>query len=496
MVKVEDKRTDPAVFSLLFVTIITLVVRLYTSKMVGWGDSEALYASYAKFPAAAYLDHPGLVGIFASSLGGGMIPEPQAAHVATACLASMLPWLVVIVARRLGARTRPAAVAGIVVAAVPEIGVGLFAMTPDLLLAYAWLAFLGTVTLALESEEPRGSRTVLLFGIAGIIAGAAATAKVTGVLLLPILAIAAWKTPHRKTPWPWFGILVGLVPIGVIARFEAARGFPMLRHRFIDTQHGSGFSFRNIGALFGGQLVYVSPIIAVVAVLVARDLFKKRNEDVASNVLFWSCALPIVLLAPLCLWSRVAEPHWLAPPLLALPIHAARRAMKISSKLVGAAMATGFAMIAAVYAWVLFPSLVRYAPASYDPKVDIANELYGWPQATRVVNEMIDETNAGGLTPWVVGPSWMVCAQLQAALPGANVGCATDVRSDFDDWAPRAKWEHADVIIFVTDERMPIDPATLIPTFHVERSERVTILRGGHIARTFRISYLEKRVAT
>jgi len=492
MAKVEDKRTDPAVFTLLFLTVVLLGVRFYASKIVGWGDSEALYASYAKFPQVAYLDHPGLVGMFASSLGGGSIPQAAAAHVATACLASMFPWLVVIVARRLGAETRPAAIAGIVVAAVPEFGVGLFAMTPDLLLAYAWLAFLGTVTLALDGE-PSATRTTMLFAAAGLIAGVAATAKVTGVFLLFVLAIVAWKTPHRKSPWPWLGALVACVPIGVVARFEIALGFPMLRHRFVDTQHGAGLSLRNVGALFGGQLVYLSPFVAIVAVIVARDLIKRRNDDVASRVLFWSFALPIAPLVILCLWSKVAEPHWIAPPLLALPIHAARRSLAISRKLVGASIALGLAMIGAVYAWVLDPDLLRYAPASYDPKVDIANELFGWPQATRVAGEMIDESVGAKLDAWVVGPSWMICAQLQAGLPGANVGCATDVRSDFDDWAPRARWERADVIVFVTDERMPVDPETLIPAFHVERSERVTMLRGGRIVRTFRLSYLEKR---
>ncbi len=488
--------TDPMVFTLVFVTVVMLIVRLYASKIVGYGDSEALYACYALHQQPAYLDHPGLVGLFASSLGGGTLPLPQAAHVATAALASMLPWLVVIVARRLGAETRPAAIAGLVVAATPEIGVGLFAMTPDLLLAWAWIAFLGFGALAIESEETRGIRTVTLFAFAGVIAGVAASAKVTGALLLPAFAVAVIRDKrHAKTPWPWLGVLVGCVPIAAIARYESALGFPMLRHRFVDTQHGAGFSLRNVGALFGGQLLYVSPVIVVIAVIALRDLVRHRNDDAATRLLFWTFAIPIAPLVLLSLWSKVAEPHWLAPPLLALPIHAARRALPISRKLVGAATVTGLAMVAAVYAWVLAPSLLRYAPASYDPKVDIANELYGWPQAARAANEMLEESAAAHADVWLVGPSWMVCAQLQANMPGAHVGCATDVRSDFDDWAPRKQWERADVIVFVTDERMLVEPEKIAPAFHVEHTERVSILRGGRIVRTFHISYLEKRAA-
>jgi hypothetical protein len=155
-------------------------------------------------------------------------------------------------------------------------------------------------------------------------------------------------------------------------------------------------------------------------------------------------------------------------------------------------------MAGAVYAWVLSPSLLRYAPSRYDAKVDIANELFGWSKVAQHVTEASEEADSVlnvHLDTWVVGPSWMVCAQLQASMPDAHVGCATDQRTDFDDWAPRAKWDHADLILFVTDDRMPVEPEKLIPTFHVERTERITIIRAGRIVRTFRVSFLEKRAA-
>jgi hypothetical protein len=488
---------DPTIWALLLLTVVMIALRLYAAQTVGLGDSEALYVCYALHPQAAYLDHPGLVGVLASSLGSGTAPTALVVHTTTAMLASTFPWLVLIVARRMGAATRPAAIAGLVVAVTPEIGIGLFALTPDLLLAWLWLGFLGVAALALAAE-PKSVRAAALFPIAGAIAGVAATAKVTGVLLLPALALTVLgDRRHRRTVWPWVGLLVGLVPIVPVVRFEAARGFPMLHHRFVDTQAGAGASLRNLGALVGGQLLYLSPVIAVIAVVVARDLVRNRREDATSRLLFWTFLLPLAPLVVLCVWSRVAEPHWLAPPLLALPLFAARRAFQLSRKWVSVAIATGLVMVLAVYAWILTPSLLRFAPASYDAKVDIANELFGWPQASRSVGELVEDTEALAgtrLDTWIIGPSWMVCAQLQANAPLAHVGCATQIPTDFDDWASRARWEHADAVIFVTDDRMPMDPVTVIPSFHTERTERVTILRGGHIARTFRLTVLLRRV--
>jgi hypothetical protein len=69
-----------------------LAVRLYASARVGFGDSEALYAAYALHPQPAYLDHPGLIGIFARAVGNGTAPSPARAHLVTSLLAGLIPW--------------------------------------------------------------------------------------------------------------------------------------------------------------------------------------------------------------------------------------------------------------------------------------------------------------------------------------------------------------------------------------------------------------------
>src|ERR1022692_3216082 len=96
-------------------------------------------------------------------------------------------------------------------------------------------------------------------------------------------------------------------------------------------------------------------------------------------------------------WRRRAprgRPRKLAPPLLALPVFAARRGLQLSRKLVIPSIVLGLVMVLAVHAWILDPSLLRFAPASYDAKLDIANELFGWPRATRHASELLEEANA------------------------------------------------------------------------------------------------------
>ena len=144
-----DERSLP-LRALVLVTVGLFGLRLAAARTVGFGDSEALYASYALHPAAAYLDHPGLVGAVASLLGGGSAPTPQRAHGATIILASVVPWLFFAAARAAGATKGRAAGAALVAATVPELAIGLFALSPDTLLAPLWLASLTCALLAVN----------------------------------------------------------------------------------------------------------------------------------------------------------------------------------------------------------------------------------------------------------------------------------------------------------------------------------------------------------
>jgi len=478
------------------VSAALLAVRIVAAWVVGFGDSEALYACYALHPAPAYLDHPGLVGVFARALGSGGAPSPFTAHVATAALATATPWLAAWAARACGATRGAAATAGLVIAVTPEIAIGLFAMTPDALLAPAWLAVIGAAATALAAP-PSASRAAAGFVFAGLFAGVAAASKVTGLLLFPALALAYAAPParrHARSIWPWAGLAAGALVVAPVALFEASHGWPMLAHRLVATQSGAGVSLRNAGALVGGQIAYLSPIVAFLAAAASLDLVRRRRDDAASHLLFAAFALPFAALAALSLWSRVAEPHWLAPALLAPAIHAARRASspgtRATPRLVAWGAGVAVAIVAAVHAWVLVPPLARLAPKSSDPRYDIANELFGWPAAIAQIRDtMRDES--GDLV--IVGPHWVVCAQIHAALgPGARVGCATPIRDDFDDWEPRAGWERAEKILFVTDNRFDADPARLFPGRALARTARVDVLRGGRVARAFSISLWER----
>jgi hypothetical protein len=475
---------------------VLLIVRLHAAARLGFGDSEALYAAYALHPRPAYLDHPGMVGLAMRAIGGGTAPTPQAAHLVTAVASTLVPWAMALACRAAGASWARAGAGALVFALVPEIAIGLFAMTPDLLLAGAWLGAIACASLAFRSP-PGSTRAAVGFASAGVLAGVAAASKVSGATLLLALVVATVASParpHARTLAPWVGLAAGALLLWPVLSFEARHGWPMVRHRLVDTQASAGLSLRNAAALVGGQVAYLSPLVVWLAGLAARDLWRGRG-DAVGTLLLCACVFPLAALLPLSLWSRVAEPHWLAPALLSLAPAAARAPRGPPHRLVLAAVCLAGAIVAAVHAWVLVPELVRLAPRSYDARLDLANELYGWEKAVRAVREEALASSTPGSATGdvsVVGPHWVVCAQIDAALRGDfAVGCDTPVRDDFDDWWPRDRWKSADVIVWVTDARFGPPPS--LPDYALQRLRHVTIERGGRVARVFTIAVLARR---
>jgi hypothetical protein len=490
--------------TLLFASMMGLGLRLYAAEHVGFGDSEALYAAYALHPAPAYLDHPGLVSLFARLVGHGGPPSPEEAHLVTAILATVAPWGVVLAARALRAGWRGAHLAGLATALVPEVAVGLFGMTPDLLLFPAWIAALGFAGAGL-SAPPSSVRAAGYLVLAGLVAGIGLAAKASAVGLVAALVLtylSAEARPHARTIWPWAGLALAALVIFPTVDFEVKTGWPMLHHRLVATQANAGISLRNLGALLGGQLAYLSPLVAVAAALVAVDLWKTRRQDLVATLLANAFLAPLALLVPLCLWSRVAEPHWVAPALLALPLHYARRVtaggLALPRHLGAFALWLSAAISLLIYAWVLAPGLAALLPASaYDGAVDISNELYGWQGVFDAVRELRQkhlQEAPGPSDLVVVGPHWIVSAQLEAALGALlPVGCAGRESADFAYWNPPERWKGADLLVFVRDNRFPDDARQRFPDRTRIDVRLLEVRRGGRLARSFTVEVLAQR---
>lgn len=483
----------------LVISVSLLAARLLLAEQVGFGDAEALYAVYALFDQATYLDHPGLVGWLGSLFAGAEgVPEPVVIHRFTAIAATTIPWLGGLAARAAGASWRGVLFAVIALLVVPEMAVGLFAFTPDLPLSAAWLGALGLAALALRSD-PGSTKAFAGTVGAGLCTGLACASKVSGVLLAVAL-VATWASrpvrPRLRTFPPYAALVAGLLPTVPMILREASLGWPMLEHRLVHTQIGFGPSFRNLGALIGGQLLYLTPVVAVVVALLAFDLVLRTRKDPVDRLLFHATVVPFVALGLLTILSRVAEPHWVAPAYLGLVLHLARRADDVPGvfgrKLAIGSVATALVAIALVFVVVRFPVLPKVLGDSYEAKVDLTNDLYAWRTGGRLVRENLERVRSTGIEDvTVVGPHWIVCAQVQAELGNlGRVGCQTPEGDDFQRVHPASEWQRDAVLLYVTDDRFPVDVKERFPDRAVQGVNRVGVRRGGVLVRTIRVVQL------
>ncbi|MDI7269964.1 MAG: hypothetical protein QME96_18385, partial [Myxococcota bacterium] len=186
-----------------------------------------------------------------------------------------------------------------------------------------------------------------------------------------------------------------------------------------------------------------------------------------------------------CLWSRVAEPHWPVPAYYALLPPAGRMVADGTERVRRFARAAGvvaLAMNAVVYAAVLTPALPVLVPAGlYVAKYDITNELYGWEEVAAAVRRRVPE---GGV---VAAGHYTMCAQLDWNLrePGLAVDCRTRETTDFDLWRPVEGPVFERPVLFVSDERFPDRPPGLGGVPAPQPVAEITIERGGVPVRRF-----------
>lgn len=471
-------------------SLVLCGLRLSVARVVGLSDAEGLHVAYGLHPQPAYLDHPGLIGWIAQALGPQTAPTQI--HVLTALASTALPWVGVLAARACGATRGAALRTYFAVALVPELSIGSFGFTPQLLLAFSWLITLGCAGWAMRHDAADFGTLLACLG-AGAGAALGCLSHNGGWLLAASLLVASVASPRAgrfRTLAPWAACVLFVILTAPLLGWWRTRGLSLRWSDDVSLQSAAGTLFK--------PLIAATPPFVYAGFVLARELWRPHRQSGVDRLLRLGLLIPVLPQALLAIYTTAAA-DWLIPAYLVLGLHAAR-APAIARGLARSCVGVGATIAVFGWCWLRtdLPFHTGELLGGYEPSLDPSNDLYAWgPGRQLLESAVVAARDRTGRTPVVVGPHWSICAQADVTLAGSvHVGCDSLELDDYDDWSHPSAWSNANTILFVTDTRFHGKPPESFHGRPAVTVHQTSVERFGRSVREISVTEFDREEAT
>ncbi len=459
--------------------LITLAY-LVQGAWVGMTDDEAYYWVLSQRPALGYAYHPPMVAWlitltrfllgWALPVGSGLLVRIPAIACMIAFLALCLRWL------RVAGLSREKD--GLALACLLSFG-GMFAlawmMVPDLPLLLGWsLAYLGTWELSLQKRWWRSGLTIALGVAIAILSKFSGVAiALSSVLSLMLLSDAPVRARLRSCIWPLGGLALAVIPILV---WNSQHEWGSLLYQFHDRHTGASANWIRYARFWLVQVAVAgAPLVAFTLKLLFNGpgvLRAARREPSAESRILayaWLWAAPAALV--FCVQPLFSDfkIHWAYvvwwPGLLAFAWMAARDQIGRGARRFQ--LGYGFALITLVWVACQLPvcswSIRAFKGESFDVKLDVTNDLYGWSEFREWLKPYRTGVDAG--TP-VIGSWYQTASQAAFALGNSELVSLVprDLKS-LDEWpvltevsSPGPDWPTLSAPVFYVNDNRYQDP--------------------------------------
>ena len=464
-------RRAPSSFTVVVASLVVakLVIHLATAARYGFFCDELYTIALSRHLDWGYVDLPPLVpalvalnrAIFGESLFATHIP-PALAGAATIAL-------VCLITRELGGRAFAVGLAGLAFLVAPVW------LTLDSFFAYDSIdqLLLACLTFVLARLLRTGDARLWL--VAGVIAGVAAMAKLTVLVLAPALLLALLLTRRRRdllTPWPWLGGLAFGVIFSPFVVWQATNDWPTWA--FL-SQYGAEHAYHaTLAEYLVSVILVVNPAAFPLLVLGAYRIFRPiagTSFRLLGTMSLLGIALIVALHGRAFMMAQLFVPLIAAGAILVEELAARVPRPRVVQVSYGTALVAAGVLVAPAALPVLPPeSLDTYAQHFgflYQPVKDFTYEKNEYPQelANRLGWEELvaevalvyedlppeDRARAGIWADWY-GPAGAIDHYgPELGLPPAVSGHMT-----YHLWGPGENdWE---VMIFVTADMEPFRP--------------------------------------
>jgi undecaprenyl-diphosphatase len=497
----------------ILICLAVLAIRLPILGLVGLGDSEAYYWAWSKHLDLSYFDHPPAVA-YTIRAGTEIFGEnPFGVRIVPTVLTTASLFIVYLAGEALGGRLA-GLITMIVLMCKPLYMIAGVSAAPDAPKSFfISLALLFFIKARRKDDETPGSTASDGYVIlAGLFFGLGFLSKYSALMLLPGLLFVLLLRHNRhwwKRPSLYGGFLVCLLSALPVLVWNMRHTWNSVVYHLVSRQSAAGFSLANLGKLLGGQLAYFSPFILIGFVFAAVKAWRERKRDPlpfeivligVPNVLFFYL---IILVTP------NAEPHWPLGGYIYMSVVLGwmiARAAK-PEQAAGAPTAWkrwwgqwGKGLRGVMYASVVYsliivvlahlaiatPLFVSLAPASYNPKLDITNELYGREAIGPRIEARYAELSDPGA--FLLGYHYTICSQLMFATGGRiETRCLSPRKSAWDFLPGGSGPFEGRNAIYVRDNRYKKEPQEMYVFDSCTSLEKVPFVRGGKKVREWEI---------
>jgi multisubunit Na+/H+ antiporter MnhB subunit len=387
------------------------------------------------------------------------------------------------------------------------------ALLPDATLNLFWCGTLWAVWQAMKKENWPG------WILAGLLFGGALLSKYHAVLLPVCLFFYMVMSPDNRH---WLRKIKPYAALGIGVIMFLPNIMWNARHEWISYRfqlaHGGGghFEVANIFEVFGAQLGVWSPIIGGLFVISIIDLLRRKPLRDMDRYLIWTSMPVFVFFYSIGMLGKIL-PHWPAvgwwTGSLAVVVVILRKISQkdkieirwkrwsVAAGLVGfimtAVLVTGLfiPIVAPIYNYARtmsqhlhqkFPTITPLEP--YRPKFDISNELYGWDEIGKRVEDIRAQMPQSHKT-FIFGHRPFTSSQVAVQLePETAVTTLHRKLNQYRLWfnAPAHKgWD----ALFIDDDRYFKGPQRYRHLFNSVDPvpEIITVYRRGYLAREARV---------
>ncbi len=458
---------------LLYLLLISLLVRLALAFGIELGNDEVYYRIFALFPDWSYFDHPPLVAwlIRMTTLGMDVAPDGLV-RLGAVIIGTINTYLIYRIVYNIAQEQRAALIGALLYTASVYgfIISGTFIM-PDTPLVLFWLLAMERLWRILPREKIGSSerRSMLLVGF---YVGMAMLSKYTGAYLWGAagLYILLFNRKWLKDWSLWIGGVLSVLVFMPVIYWNVQNDFVTFTFHGARVSAESSINPLFFGREFIGGILYNNPVVWFVA-LFALIAWRKRRfvskEFYRMAVVF---SLPMVALFLFVSLTRETLPHWAAPAYLALIVLSAsylslkKRGVIVAAS--GCALTLGIALFGFAQ--------IRYGVLDLDPRVgvldmgrkDFSLDTYGWRQGGELfAGYVAADTLMPDEDVKIIHNKWYDAAHLDAyfALPhGFEVQTLGDtISTHYWEWinARRGGLTPGDSMYFISTSRKVIDPS-------------------------------------